>query len=191
VHLGTRTHDVGSDGASGDSGAVWAIAAAEDPAHNGRAVVEAFAVDRLSGGVLWKTERVNVGARGGLGELARVARRPNGELLFQSVSPDGAPCSELVCARPDGTLDAITFGARKKPVLDAALGDLVLAHHEGPSGRVTIGAFDIDSRSRLLGRRSRESWSIETGDLGGAAAVYAGAGRLVARGSRAVEAIRT
>jgi hypothetical protein len=134
---------------------------------------------------------VHVGARRGLGELARVARRPNGELLYQSVSPDGGPCSELVCARPDGELDAITFGVRRRPVLDAALGDLVLAHHEARDGRVTVGAFDIDHGGRLLGRRSRERWSIETGDLGGAPAIYVGAGRLIARGARAVEAIRT
>ena len=128
--------------------------------------------------------------RPGLGETARVARRPNGELLFQSVSSDGEPCSPLVCARPDGRLDTITLGPRGRYVLDAALGDTVLVHREGKDGRVELGGFAIDHQGLLLGRRATLEWTIETADLGGGTTVYAGAGAVVVRGARAVCAVR-
>jgi hypothetical protein len=174
---------------------VCAFAAAEDPDGGARAIVEAFAIDRATGALVYKSDRARLGTSRGLGDRARVARRPNGELLFQSVSSEGLPSSELVCARPDGHVESIALGLRRRPVLDVALGDAVLAHHESRDGRVTIAAFDVDRAharltDRILGRRAVERWSIETGDLGGATTLYAGAGRIVARGSRAVEAIR-
>ena len=56
-------------------------------------------------------------------------------------------------------------------------GDLVLAHRENKDGRVEVGGFAIDLEGRLLGRRAVPRWTIDLGDLGGAATVYAGAGR--------------
>jgi hypothetical protein len=103
---------------------------------------------------------------------------------------DGVACSDLVCARPDGRLESLSLGNGKRFLLDAALGDLVLAHHEAKSGRVTVGAFEIDREGRLLGRRSAAQWTVETQDLGGSTTVYAGAGHVVVRGARAVAAIR-
>lgn len=119
-----------------------------------------------------------------------MARRPNGEVLFQGLDPEGIPCTPLVCARPDGRLDSIVFGARGRYVLDAALGDLVLAHRENKDGRVEVGGFAIDLEGRLLGRRAVPRWTIDLGDLGGAATVYAGAGAVVVRGARSVSAVR-
>jgi hypothetical protein len=119
-----------------------------------------------------------------------LARRPNGELLFQSLRTDGTPCSPLLCARPDGRLDAITLGTRGRYVLDAALGDLVLAHRENKDGRVEVGGFAIDQEGRLLGRRGALRWTVDVGDLGAATTVYAGAGAVVVRGTRAVCAVR-
>jgi len=177
-------HAVGADGV------VCAIAAAEDPDRPERARIEALAVDRSSGVVRWRAygDRVTVKPR--LGDAARVARRPNGELLFQSLATDGTPCTPLVCARPDGRLDSILLGARGRWVLDAALGDLVLAHRETKDGHVDVGGFAIDREGRLLGRRAVTRWTIDAGDLGGGATVYAGAGAIVVRGARSVCALR-
>jgi hypothetical protein len=111
-------------------------------------------------------------------------------VLFQSLRPEGTPCTPLLCARPEGRLDTIVLGTRGNYVLDAALGDLVLAHREGKDGRVEVGGFAIDQEGRLLGRRAALRWSIDAGDLGGATTVYAGAGAVVVRGTRAVSAVR-
>jgi hypothetical protein len=119
-----------------------------------------------------------------------VARRPNGEVLFQGLGPDGTPCTPLLCARPDGRLDSIVLGARGRYVLDASLGDLVLAHRESSEDRVEVIGFAIDQEGRLLGRRAVPRWTIDLGDLGGAATVYAGAGAVVVRGAHSVSAIR-
>jgi hypothetical protein len=81
------------------------------------------------------------------------------------------------------------LGARGRYVLDAALGDLVLAHRE-KDGRVEVGGFAVDLEGRLLGRRAVPRWTIDLGDLGGAATVYAGAGAVVVRGARSVSAVR-
>jgi hypothetical protein len=173
---------------SGD-GVVCAVAAAEDPGKPDRARVEGFAVDRVSGVVRWRTQGDRVALKPPLGDAARVARRPNGELLFQSLGPDGAPCTPLVCARPDGRLDEILLGVRGRWILDAALGDLVLSHREDASGVVQVAGFAIDHEGLLLGRRAVARWSIDTGDLGGGTTVYAGAGAVVVRGARAVCAV--
>jgi hypothetical protein len=176
--------------ALGGGGVVCAVATAEDPERPDRAQVEAFAVDRASGVVRWRAVGDRVELKSPLGDSARVARRPNGELLFQSLGTDGTPCTPLLCARPDGRLDAITLGTRGRYILDAALGDLVLAHRENKDGRVEVGGFAIDHEGRLLGRRGALRWTIDVGDLGAATTVYAGAGAVVVRGTRAVCAVR-
>jgi hypothetical protein len=176
--------------ALGGAGVVCAVAAAEDLVKPDRARVDAFAVDRATGSVLWRAPHDRSAIRGQLGESARAARRPNGELLFQSLDAEGVPCSPLVCASPDGRLDEILLGARGPFVLDAALGDLVLAHRENKDGRVEVAGFAIDHEGRLLGRRAVANWTIDAGDLGGGTTVYAGAGAIVVRGARAVCAVR-
>jgi hypothetical protein len=176
--------------AVGAGGTVCAVAAAEDPSRPQRARVEAFGVDRMSGVVRWRSRGDRVALRPPLGELARVARRPNGEILFQSLGADGTPSTPLVCARPDGKLDTILLGARGRYVLDAALGDTVLVHRHDKDGSVEVGGFAVDQEGRLLGRRAVARWTIDAGDLGGESTVYAGAGAVVVRGSRALCAVR-
>ncbi len=176
--------------ALGGDGVVCGVAVAEDDARPDHAKVEVFAVDRTSGVVRWRAQDERLALRTGLGNAARAARRPNGEVLFQSLGPDGAPCTPLLCARPDGRLDAIVLGARGRYVLDASLGDLVLAHRESREGRVEVIGFAIDHEGRLLGRRAVPRWTIDLGDLGGAVTVYAGAGAVVVRGAHSVSAIR-
>ncbi len=176
--------------AVGGGGAVCAVAAAEDPERPSRARVEAFGVDRSSGVVRWRAQGDRVALRPPLGDLARVARRPNGEILFQGLAADGSPCTPLVCARPDGRLDTILLGARGRYVLDAALGDTVLVHREHKSGAVEVGGFAVDTEGRLLGRRAVARWTIDAGHLGGGSTVYAGAGAIVVRGARALTAVR-
>jgi hypothetical protein len=111
-------------------------------------------------------------------------------VLFQGLGPDGAPCTPLVCAGPDNRVDVILLGARGRYVLDAALGDMVLAHRENKEGRVEVAGFAIDQEGRLLGRRAVPRWTIDLGDLGGEASVYAGAGAVIVRGTNAVCAVR-
>jgi hypothetical protein len=176
--------------AVGGGGIVCAVAAAEDPQRPQRARIEAFGVDRTSGVVRWRSQGDRVALRPPLGDLARVARRPNGEILFQSLGIDGTPCTPLVCARPDGRLDTILLGARGRYVLDAALGDTVLVHRENKDGTVEVGGFAVDTEGRLLGRRAVARWTIDAGDLGGDPTVYAGGGAVVVRGSRALCAVR-
>ncbi len=176
--------------ALGGDGVVCAVAVAEDDAKPDHARVEVFAVDRTSGVVRWRAQDDRLAIKPQLGSAARAARRPNGEVLFQGLGADGAPCTPLLCARPDGRLDAIVLGARGRYVLDASLGDLVLAHRESKEGRVEVVGFAIDQEGRLLGRRAVPRWTIELGDLGGAATVYAGAGAVVVRGANSVTAIR-
>ena len=168
---------------------VCAVATAEDPDRPERTRIEMFAVDRSSGVILWRAQSDRIAIRPQLGDAARVARRPNGEVLFQSLGPDAAPRPPLLCARPDGRIDEIVLGARGRWVLDAALGDLVLSHREDTDGKVEVGGFAIDHSGRLLGRRAVVEWSIPAGDLGARTTVYAGAGAVVVRGARAVCAV--
>ncbi len=171
-------------------GLLCAVSTAEDPAKPERAHLEAFAVDCATGAVRWRTQDERVDVKPRLGDAARIARRPSGELLFQSLAADGTPSSPLVCVRPDGRLDALLLGARGPYVLDAALGDLVLGHRENKDGHVEVGGFAIDHEGRLLGRRAVASWTIDAGSLGGGATVYAGAGAVVVRGESSVCAVR-
>ena len=179
-----KIHALGADGV------VYAVALAEDPGRAERVSVEALAVDRSSGVVRWSAKTNRIGARTRVGTAARVTRRPNGELLFQSLGADGIPCTPLICARPDGRLDAVVLGARGRWVLDASLGDSVLAHREDKDGVVEVGGFAIDHEGRLLGRRAVTRWTIEAGNLGGETTVYAGAGAVVVRGARSLCAVR-
>jgi hypothetical protein len=171
-------------------GVVSFVAAAQDPDRPDRALVQAMGVDKSSDVTRWKTNVERVPLRAPLGDRARIARRQNGELLFQSMRVDGTPSSDLVCARSDGRLGSIVLGAGNKFLLDAALGDLVLAHHEAKTGRVTVGGFEIDREGRLLGRRSVVKWTVDTEDLGGSTTVYAGAGQILVRGARGLAALR-
>jgi hypothetical protein len=179
-----RLHTLAADGL------VHAIAAAVDPERDDRAMVQSLAIDKSSGTVRWKSGAERVALRGMLGEGARLARRGNGELLFQIVQADGTPSSDLVCARPDGGVEALPLGNAKRFVLDAALGDLVLAHAEAKNGRVMVATFEIDRGRRLLGRRAALRWTYETDDLGGSTTVYAGAGNVIVRGARGIVALR-
>jgi hypothetical protein len=178
-----RIHAVGGEGV------VCGVAAAEDPDKPDRARIEMFAVDRLSGVVRWRAQADRIAVKSPLGDAVRVARRPNGEILFQSLGADGSPRTPLLCGRGEGRIDEILLGARGRWVLDAALGDLVLAHREETDGGVEVGGFAIDQEGRLLGRRAVARWSIDAGDLGGGTTVYAGAGAVVVRGAAAVCAI--
>ena len=171
-------------------GMVGGVAIAQEPGREDRACVQAFAVDGVSGVVRWRANGERIALRPQLGDLARLVCRPNGELLFQSLGADGAPCTPLLCARPDGRLDSILLGARGRWVLDAALGDSVLAHREASGGHVEVGGFAIDQEGRLLGRRAVPIWSFDAGDLGGGTTVYAGAGAVIVRGTRGLCAVR-
>jgi hypothetical protein len=173
----------------GDEDCVCAVAAAEEAGRPDRGFVEAFTVDRRSGEPLWRAQTDRVVVRSGLGHAARVARRPNGELLFQSLSADGDPCTALLCARPDGQIDELILGARGRHVLDAALGDLVLSHREDRDGRVEVCGFGIDHEGRLLGRRAVVRWAVDAGNLGGGTTVYAGADSIVVRGTQEVRGL--
>jgi hypothetical protein len=173
----------------GGQSVVCAVAVAQDPERADRARVEAFVVDRDTGAVEWRAMGERIEVKPGVGEAARVARRPNGEVLFQALGGDGVPCSPLLCARPDGKVDVIALGTGGRFVLDAALGDLVLAHRTGKRGHVEVGGFAIDREGRLLGRRAALRWTIDAGELGGATTIYAGAGAVVVRGARAVSAV--
>jgi hypothetical protein len=174
----------------GDEDSVCAIAAAEEAGRPDRGFIEAFTVDLLSGEAMWRAQTDRVVVRSGLGNAARVARRPNGELLFQSLSADGDPCTALLCARPDGQIDELILGARGRHVLDAALGDLVLSHREDRDGRVEVCGFGIDHEGRLLGRRAVARWAVDAGNLGGETTVYAGADSIVVRGAQEVRGLR-
>jgi hypothetical protein len=176
--------------ALGAEGMICGVAMAEEPGRPDRGRVEALVLDRATGAVRWRAQHDRVPVRSRLGNAARVARRPNGELLFQGMSADGEPCTPLLCARPDGQLDELLLGSRGRHVLDAALGDLVLSHREDRDGSVEVCGFGIDNEGRLLGRRAVSRWAIDAGNLGGETTVYAGAGAIVVRGARGVRAVK-
>jgi len=182
-------------------GVVTAVAVADDPSDPGgapglpwrgqqrapRALVQAMIVDRASGVVRAQSAVERFPMRGPV-EGARLARRPNGELVFQCTDGEGNPSSDLLRIGPGGELAAYPL-PKDSLVIDAALGDAILAHTETRGGKVLVSALDID-KERLLGRRAQTIWSIETPDLGGSTTVYAGAGHVLARGAQAVAAIR-
>ena len=144
-------------------------------------------VDRASGVVRVESSIEKLVTRGEC-EGARLARRPSGELVFQCTDGDGLPSSDLWRIGASGEMVAFPL-PRETLLLDAALGDSLLAHAELKGGKVLVSALDID-KERLLGRRAQTIWSIETPDLGGSATVYAGSGHILARGAQALAAIR-
>jgi hypothetical protein len=166
---------------------VSAVAVAIDPTKERRALVQAMMVDRESGVVRAQSMVERLATRGEC-EGARLARRPNGELVFQCTDGEGAPSSDLWRIGPSGELTPFPF-PRETMLLDAALGDSLLAHAELKGGKVLVSALDID-KERLLGKRAKTIWSIETPDLGGSTTVYAGGGHVLARGAHALAAIR-
>ena len=173
-------------------GAVTAIAVAEDPSDKQqprpkRALAQAMIVDRATGVVRAQSPVERLATRGTC-EGARLARRPSGELVFQCTDEEGLPSSDLWRISPSGEMSAFPL-PRETLLLDAALGDSLLAHAELKGGKVLVSALDID-KERLLGKRAQTIWSIETPDLGGSTTVYAGAGHVLARGAQALAAIR-
>jgi hypothetical protein len=168
-------------------GAVSAVAVAADPTKASRALVQAMIVDRVSGVVRIESNVEKLGTRGDC-EGARLARRPNGDIVFQCTDGDGRPVSDVWRTSPSGEIAVFPL-PREPLLLDAALGDALLAHAPTRDGRVLVSALDID-KDRLLGRRAQTIWSIETPDLGGSPTVYAGAGHVLARGAQALTAIR-
>jgi hypothetical protein len=173
-------------------GTVTAVAVAGDPNNRQQprakhALVQAMIVDRDTGVVRAQSPVERFVTRGSC-EGARLARRPNGELLFQCTDADGLPISDVWRIATSGEMAAFPL-PREPLVLDAALGDSLLVHAELKGGNVLVSALDID-KERLLGRRAQTIWSIETPDLGGSTTVYAGAGHVLARGAQALAAIR-
>ncbi len=172
-------------------GTVTAVAVAGDP--NDRTqprarytLVQASIVDRDTGVVRVQSPVERFAMRGAW-DGARLARRPNGEVLFQCVDGEGVPSSDVWRLSASGELVAFPL-PRETLLLDAALGDSLLVHAEVKGG-VVVSAIDID-KERLLGKRAQTVWSIETPDLGGSTTVYAGAGHVFARGGEALAAIR-
>jgi hypothetical protein len=171
-------------------GAVTAIFVAGDPNDRQQprkyALVQASIVDRDTGVVRVQSPVERFAMRGAC-DGARLARRPNGEVLFQCTG-DGVPSADLWRLATSGELVSFPL-PRETLLLDAALGDSLLVHTEVKGGGVLVSALDID-KERLLGRRAQTIWSIETPDLGGSTTVYAGAGHVFARGAGALAAIR-
>ena len=168
-------------------GAVSAVAVASDPTKERRALVQAMIVDRETGVVRAQSPVERLATRGDC-EGARLARRPSGELVFQCTDSEGLPSADLWRIGPGGEITAFPL-PRESLLLDATLGDALLAHAELKGGKVLISALDID-KERLLGKRAKTIWSIETPDLGGSTTVYAGGGHVLARGAQALAAIR-
>jgi hypothetical protein len=148
---------------------------------------EAVTVDATTGVV-----RAEAGASGLVRELGaggRTVRRPNGETVVQRIGSDGAPCTDLVCALPDGSLTSCKLGVGRGYVLDLCLGDTLLAHRVPKDGHLVVGAFAVVQEGGWLGRRTSALWSIELGG-GGEPTLYAGAGHVVVREPRGLTAIR-
>ncbi len=166
---------------------VMALACSGERVH-----VQATLVDGATG-VVRVRSRVEHGFVKQLGAWARMARRPNGELVLQRIGADGAPCSDLLCALPDGSITSFKLGAARPYVLDLALGDALLAHRSPKQGHVILSAFGVLEDGGWLGRRTSTLWSLELptpGGEAGDAAVYAGAGHVIVRSPHRLTAIR-
>jgi hypothetical protein len=166
-------------------GAVSALAVARD---GGRVLLQVVVLDRTSGVVRARSRPEEI-ARAELDTGARIARRAGGELVMQRVGADGAPCSDVVSASPDGSIASFRLGARPH-VLDLVLGDAIVAHRKPKEGRVLVSAFAIVHEKGWLGPRATSPWSIELPSHGGGSTLYAGAGHVIVRGSRGLTAIR-
>lgn len=165
-------------------GLVYAALAGDGP----RALLaQIIALDRVSGVERWKTPLSGIDAsEAGVG--ARLAY-VNGEVAMQRLGADGHPSSDLLLAGPRGSFESALLGAKRRFVLDASLGGYLVAHAASADGRVVVAAFSVESRRGLLGRRARMHFSIETPDVGGAPAVYAGAGKILVKGERRLVAL--
>jgi len=167
-------------------GAAVAVALAGPPQH---LEVQVVSVDGVTG-----VERVRSQPQRGLvrelGVGGQVVRRANGELVLQRFGQDGAPCSDLVCARPDGSLTSFKLGASRPYRLALALGDALVAHRSPRPGRVIVAAFAVVQDGAWLGRRTSPLWSLELPSPGDAPTVYAGAGHVFVRSPEGLTAIR-
>jgi hypothetical protein len=122
------------------------------------------------------------------GERARIVFA-NAEVAFQLLSAEGKPCSDVLLAGRGNALEPITLGAKRRFILDAALGGLLLAHATKADGHVVVAVFDLDAKAGILGRRARMHVSAETPEVGGTPTVYAGAGRIFVKGERRLVAL--
>jgi hypothetical protein len=168
---------------------VCALAMAGDPEREGHALVQAMAMDRVTGTVRWQSDVTRVGVAA-VGVGARLARRANGEIFMQRVDGNGVPCSDLFAGCDGGALDTLSLGTRRKFLLDATLGDTLLAHYDKGDGTVVVGAFAIARDGGIFGRRARMLYSVETPAVGGPSTVYAGADRILVRGEARLIALR-
>jgi hypothetical protein len=150
-------------------------------------MAQVIALDRTSGVERWKTPatRFPSSEAGSATRLAHV----NGEVVMQKLSADGMPCSDLLFAGARGSFETATLGARRRFVLDASLGGSLLAHSTKADGSVLVAGFSAEGHGGILGRRVRMEFSVETPDVGGAPAVYAGAGKILVKGARRLVAI--
>jgi hypothetical protein len=154
----------------------------------GRGILaQVIALDRTTGVERWKTPATRFAVSETVGGATRLAYA-SGEVVMQRLAADGTPCSDLLFAGPRGSFDTATLGARRRFVLDASLGPCLLAHATKTDGRVLVAGFSAEGRG-LLGRRAQMQFSVETPDVGGAPAVYAGAGKILVKGARRLVAI--
>jgi hypothetical protein len=174
-----RTHSLAYEGL------VYAVLAGSDARAD--LVAQVMAVDRTTAVERYKTPLSRL-VSSSPGEFARLAF-VNGEVALQTLSADGTPCSDVLLAGKRGALAPTTLGARRRFVLDAALGGALLAHATKADGRVVVAVFALDSKAGLLGRRARMQVSAETPDVGGASAVYAGSGFIFVKGEHRLVAM--
>jgi hypothetical protein len=120
-------------------------------------------------------------------ERLRLLRRPSGELVAQLLDAQMVARSDLFVA-DDHEVLRLALGNRPY-VADLALGDQLVAHRELEHGRTIIAGFELDRRMHILGRRASLRWSLETPPVGSPVALYAGAGHILVRGSRALVAV--
>ncbi len=120
-------------------------------------------------------------------ERLRLLRRPCGELVAQLLDAQMVARSDLFLSDDN---EAVKLQLSNKPyVADLALGDHLVAHRELDQGRALIVGFELDRRSRILGRRASLRWSFEAPNVGSPVALYAGAGHILVRGSQALVAL--
>jgi hypothetical protein len=150
-------------------------------------LLQVIALDHTTGVERWKTPAMRFPASETVGGATRLAH-VGGEVVIQRLAADGTPCSDLLFAGPRGSFDTATVGTRRRFVLDASLGGCLLAHATKSDGRVLVAGFSAEGRG-LLGRRAQMQFSLETPDVGGAPAVYAGAGKILVKGARRLVAI--
>ncbi len=189
-------HTWGESDVLGESGEVHAVLAqgtitalAFASSAGNRVSAQSLTIDRSTGVVRGKSEVVplKVDMRG---KGTKIARRVNGDLLFQWSSHGGAEPSDLFCACPDGVIGQVNLGGSRPYVVDCVLGEDLLAHRETRDGEVIVGAFHLASDKAWLGRRASSLWSLAAPAMGGDAVLYAGAGHVIVRGVGGLAAIK-